>query len=236
MQGTLDEQLRSIGLSAAEIVSFKELLNAAVAHRRAQWEKLSPADQEYWVLDMAELVHECGISRVYAGMRKAWTWNKFLASAAEVRECLPPVPNVAKPRAVHDPHCADCSGSGWKHGPVDEHGGRRVARCDCNLRPHKPCTVVANAETAAWIKQKLAELDAAPLCWSGKGKMGLSVPRKRYEAAPIIPTTAELAAQLGLAPVPIDQIQQRKPMERAECQRVEQHLEAQRNGQYEKQA
>ena len=66
--------------------------------------------------------------------------------------------------------------------------------------------------------------------------MGLSVPRKRYEAAPIIPTTAELAAQLGLAPVPIDQIQQRKPMERAECQRVEQHLEAQRNGQYEKQA
>ena len=103
--------------------------------------------------------------------------------------------------------------------------------------PIKPCTVIADAETAAWIKQRLAELDAEPLCSSGKGKAGLSgVPRKRYTAAPIIPTTAELAAELGVASASADQIQQRKPLERAECRRVEEQLEAQRNGRYEKQA
>jgi hypothetical protein len=153
----LDSQLRSIGLSPGEIVGFKEMLNAAVAHRRQHWENKNPGDQEVWILEMAELVHECGLLRVYAGMRKAWTWNSFLASASEVRECLPPVPDVAKPRAVHDPNCADCSGSGWKD--AMQRGERRVTRCDCNTRPHRPYKV-ADAEDEAWIKQKVAELDA----------------------------------------------------------------------------
>jgi hypothetical protein len=96
--------------------------------------------------------------------------------------------------------------------------------------------MAADAETAAWIKPKIAELDVAPLCWSGKGKIGLSVPRKRYPVPSIIPTTAELAAKLGIAPASADRIHQRKPMERAECQRVEEQLEAQTNGRYEKQA
>jgi hypothetical protein len=216
----IDNQLREIGLSGPEIVAFKKLLDAAVAHRRAHWNKLDPADQECWALDYAELVHECGISRVYAGMRKAWTWNKFLASAAEVRECLPPLPDVPKPRAIHNPSCVDCGGSGWKYMPANQWGNRRVAKCDCNTRPHKMAPradPVAAAEIAASVARLNKEMETSrPRTYK--------YPRPAPAPASIIPTTAELAAQLGLAPVTAEQTAQRKPMDRAECQRVEEQL------------
>jgi hypothetical protein len=255
MQGILDDLLRSIGLSAAEIAAFKELMNAAIAHRRAQWEKMEPEDQKYWALEYAELAHEVGIPRLYDGMRKAWTWNKHLICAAEAREYIPSEPDP-KPRATWDPRCADCDGTGWR-----DAGAGRVRRCDCNVRPHR--TKVAEAadpQDPAWI-EKLAELNA---------KLGMpafaAAKRPAMPAMPppsIIPTSAELARELtgsgwetaqdpfgrgilvwgkrtspqeppeqrGLS---ADQLQQRKGVERVECQCVEDHLKAQLEGRYEK--
>jgi hypothetical protein len=218
----LDGQLRSIGLSAAEITGFKEMLNAAVAHRRQHWEKKEPEDQEVWVLEMAELVHECGLARVYAGMRKAWTWNSFLPSASEVRECLPPVPDVAKPRAMHDPNCADCSGSGWKYvmsySDLYQREECRAIRCNCNIHPHttrKP----DSAADVAFIAAKVAELNTVL-------KMDRLSPYARKPApcaTPVIPIVQFTA----------DQIQRRKPVERAEIHDVEDKLIQARNGTYE---
>lgn len=175
----LNPRLRSIGLSQAEIVGFKDMLNAAVAHRRQHWENKQPGDQEVWILEMAELVHECGLARVYSGMHKAWTWNSFLASASEVRECLPPVPDVVKPRATHDPACPACSGSGWKcetfYSDLYRREATRARKCDCNTRPHQPCTVIADAATAACISNKVVELDAA-----------LKMPAARTPSRPVL--------------------------------------------------
>ena len=150
-------RLDSIGLSPTERAGLKDLVNEALLRHYAQWDKKSIGEQEAYLLDLARLLKECGLSRLREGMWKAFTWNQYLPSAPEVRECLPPAPDVAKPRAVHDPNCADCSGSGWKD--AMQPGERRVARCDCNTRPHQP-RKVADAEDAAWIKQKVAELDA----------------------------------------------------------------------------
>jgi len=220
MQGILNEQLRSIGLSAADIPRFRKLLNAAVAHRRAQWEKMSPQDQECWVLEYTELVHECGIDRVYAGMRKAWTWNKYLPCAAEVRECLPPIPDVPKPKATYHDDCAECCGTGWKpimvYSEFSQRDERRVTRCHCNARAYTTRQLATEADLAtmrvAW--------DALVRSFTVKEKT--FYPR----TIPIVPFTRE-------------QIAQRKPNERAECSREWKHLkavEAQANGRYERQA
>ena len=86
-EATLDQILRSMGYSAAEIPRFRELLNSRGPPPRALGEahhERSGGGAEY-----AELVHECGIDRVYGGMRKAWTHIKYLPCAAEVREYLP---------------------------------------------------------------------------------------------------------------------------------------------------
>jgi hypothetical protein len=221
--GILDDLLRSIGLSATEIVGFKELITDAVFHRREQWEKKTAGDQEAWVLEMAELVHDEGLRRVYLGMRKSWTWNKYLASAAEVRECLPPVPDVVKPQRTHDPNCRDCCGSGFMYLPADQWGNRRVTACSCHSRPHISHQAADDPEVAAWIRQKVAELDTM---------MRMPAVRKPYQPK----ATAPAAAPAPVIPFTTEQIQQRKPMERAECQRVEEHLEAQINGRYERQA
>jgi len=207
----IDNQLCEIGLSSTEISRFKELMNAAVAHRRAHWEKLSPADQEYWALDMAELARDVGIDRLYAGLRKAWTWNKFLASAAEVRECVPPVPDVVKPRATHDTACPDCSGSGWKfvtrYSEFYRRDERRATRCDCNTRPHRP-RKAADAADAAYIAAKVAELDAA---FRMRPQRRPYQPKAASSPSPVIPIVAFTA----------EQIQRRIPMEREEILRCE---------------
>jgi hypothetical protein len=196
----LDSQLRLIGLSPAEIVGFKDMMNAAVKHRRDHWEKKDQEDREVWILEMAELVHECGLLRVYAGMRKAWLRNSFLPSAAEVWEFLPPVPDVIKPRVVHDPNCADCSGSGWKD--AARRGERRVMRCDCNTRPRRPYKV-ADAEDAAWIKQKVAELDAL-------FRMGAA--RTPYAPKPAAPCKEEPAAIVAAKKLPSREIRELIPV------------------------
>ncbi len=153
MSPELEDRLRSIGFSAAERKGFENLLNEAIRHRRQHWEKLSQADQEAWVLEMADLVHECGLQRVALGMGRAWTWIPFLAWASDVRPHLPPPPDVPKPRVEHDPNCPDCHGNGhfevetqtamWQGKPISvmELYGKptmRVAqRCYCQ-RPATP--------------------------------------------------------------------------------------------------
>ncbi|HUA15859.1 MAG TPA: hypothetical protein VMG31_11200 [Verrucomicrobiae bacterium] len=220
MQG-IDQILHSNGFSAADGARFKELLNAAVAHRRLHWEKMTLKDQEMWVLEYAELVHECGIDRVCAGMRKAWTWNKHLACAAEVRECLPPLPDVPNPRSTYHDDCAECCGTGWKpvmvYSKFLQRDERRMTRCHCNTRPYTTRQLATEADIAEFR----AAYDALVQTFTTEKKT--FYPRV---VPPVVPLTRE-------------QIAERKPMERAECVREWEHLkavEAQTNGCYEKQA
>jgi hypothetical protein len=214
MSPELEERLRSMGFSADERTGFAALMNEGVRHRRDHWERKDKADQEVWVLEMADLVLECGLDRVALGMRKAWTRISFLAGAAEVRQCLPPVPDVAKPRVAFDPNCADCSGSGWKSVPNQKDG--HVIRCDCNKRPHR-ARKSEDESVATWIKQKVAELDA---------RLGMSAAPTRYQAKPA--TTSAAPAMQFTA----EEIQRRKPMERAEAGRVEDEMRARVEGRY----
>ena len=202
-------RLDSIGLSPTERAGLKNLVNEALLRHYAQWDKKSLGEQEAYLIDLARLLKESGLSRFQQGMWKAFTWNQYLPSAPEVRECLPPAPDVVKPRAAHDPNCADCSGSGWKrvtcYSEFYQREEQRATRCDCNARPHQP-RKVADADDAAWIKQKVAELDAL---------FRMPAVRKPYQpkpgSAPVIPMVQFTA----------EQIQQRKPVEREENYRVE---------------
>lgn len=138
--------------SAAESARFEELIDALTDHRRAHWDKLMPKDKECLIVEYADLVLEVGIERVCAGLRKIFTWHKFLPSAAETRQYLPPVPDIPKPRVEPDPACPDCNGTWWKfvtvHSNLYGRDERRATRCDCHTRPHRPA-VVADAASAA---------------------------------------------------------------------------------------
>ena len=221
------EQRRSrldlIGLSRTELIGLKELVTETLLRNsnRRQWENKTEDEQEAWMLDLAQLAKEEGLHRVCAGMRATWTRVSYLASPAEVRKHFPPPETVeAIPTRTHDPHCAECCGSGWKYaiGYSDLYWvkTRGVVRCDCNTRPHilrKP----DSAEDKAFIAAIVAELDA---------KLAMRRPRPRKHApsaTPVIPIVQFTA----------DQIQQRKPMERAEIHDVEDKLTQARNGTYE---
>jgi hypothetical protein len=216
-------RLDSIGLSQTERNGLKELVTETLLRNsnRRQWENKSVEEQEAWMFDLAQLIKEEGLHRVCAGMRATWTRISYLASPAEVRKHFPP-PEAVKPVATHthDPHCADCSGSGWKdaigYSYLHRLKTRGVVRCDCTTRPHtmrKP----DSAADKAFIAAMVAELDA---------KLGMDhqSPRKPAPCAtPVIPIVQFTA----------DQIQRRKPVERAEIHDVEDKLIQARNGTYE---
>jgi hypothetical protein len=155
-----------------------------------------------------------GIPRLYAGMRKAWIWNKYLAGAAEVREFLLPLPDVPKRNNEHHGDCADCCGSGWKSVMVYSDLYKRdtpaVTRCLCNVRPY-----------AARKKADEADIAAARIAWA---ELVASFATKKtfYPKKP-----AEIPNLIPMAPLTAEQVQQRKPMERAEIHRVKDQLDAQ---------
>jgi hypothetical protein len=157
-------------------------------------------------------------------MSEAWMHISFLPGVPELQKYLPPA--AVKPRATYDPNCAECSGSGWKNAMgyscLDRQKTRGVIRCDCNTRPHttrKP----DSAPDAAFIAAKVAELDAI-LKMPTKTPAKFAYGRKPApSAAPTIPMVQFTA----------DQIQQRKPVERAEIHDVEDKLTQARNGTYD---
>ena len=205
-------RLDSIGLSPTERASLKEIVNEALLRHYAQWDKKDEAQQEAYLLDLARLLKECGLSRFQEGMWKSFTWNPHLPSAPEVRECLPPAPDVVINRATHNPSCGDCNGTGFKcetfYSDLYRREACRVRKCDCNTRPHRPHKV-ADTEDAAWIKQKVAELDAA---------FSMPAARTPYRPKPVTPSAPPA---IPIVQFTAEQIQQRKPAERAEIERVE---------------
>lgn len=204
------ERLESIGLSRSEFRGLSELANETLLRHRAQWNRKDEDEQEAWFFDLGQLVKECGLTRVSAGMRAAWTRIQFLPSAPEVRQYLPP-PEAAKPTPMSDPNCAECNGSGWKavmkYSALYGREERCVKRCDCNTRPHKTRDAVAASTIPHDIKAKIAKLDRAL-------KMP-APPQPRHPAA--ISTSSPIrGVQLSG-----DEIQQRRAIELTEIWRVE---------------
>lgn len=209
-------RLDSIGLSLGEENGLRDLGNDTLLRNgcRQQWEKKTEEEKEAWFVDLASLVKECGIDRVCAGMREAWTHTGHLPSAPDVRKYLP-LPKARGPLPTWDSNCAECSGSGWKYvmsySDLYQREERRATRCDCNTRPHLPRKVADTAD-AAYITAKTAELDA-------KFKM----PAARAANRPI-PLPASARPAIPIVQFTADQIQRRMPMEQAECHRVEEEL------------
>ena len=196
-------RLDSIGLSQIERRRLKDLVNQTLLRHRAQWDKKTEDEQEAWVFDLAQLVKECGLNRVNAGMQTCWTRIQYLPSAPEVREHLPP-PEAPNSVPQHDSNCSECRGSGWK--PVTAQ--RCVTRCDCNRRPHK----ARQADTSAVdpkLEAKIAELNL---------KFNMPRPPERKHRPMSVSEPSVIAPCLQLT---WDQIHERRTAELVEIYRVE---------------
>jgi hypothetical protein len=99
-------------------------------HRKDDWQLAIYYDA------LHDLEDECGFVRVKAAVRASFTRCNFFPEPPELRDLLPPVPDVQivpPPEKVHDPRCPDCSGSGWKPVQVVNRGQleNRFTRCKC---------------------------------------------------------------------------------------------------------
>lgn len=120
--------------------------------------------------DIAALAGECGLERVRVAVGKARTWCNFLPEPAELRELLPPVPEYIPPAwSLHDPHCPDCSGSGWKMLTVIDRGqsDRRATRCACRAPAMVGPEPIPNLKSYHELLQRAVEqgkrIEDAPL-------------------------------------------------------------------------
>lgn len=125
----LRAKAQSSGLSPSDARRLNDLIDATLLRRPNHGK--DDAQLVAYHDDLEELVRECGLERVSAAMRAAWTRIAFLPEPAEIRELLPPVREYESV-SPHDPDCRECRGTGWKYAElVPGEKTRRVTRCTC---------------------------------------------------------------------------------------------------------
>jgi hypothetical protein len=168
-----------------------------------------------YVEDISELVQECGLDRVHSAVKMARLRCSFLPEPAELYELLPSPTIQERPQErpqLRNPHCHECSGSGWKVVTVVDAGSSRANRvahrCNCQA-PDKSDRVIEMKPGRTDQPAKHLVIDMA------KNKsMPQPPPRPRCH---IVTPTKPVPVTPGMV-LSADELRQRRDREREELQ------------------
>jgi hypothetical protein len=183
--------------------------------RRWPNHKKDASQLRLYVEDIDTLVQECGFDRVHSAVSKARIRCNFLPEPAELYELLPS-PTIQDRPQLRDPHCPECSGSGWKVVAVvdasSDRANKIATRCNCQARPiAEKSSRVIELKPAGRTEQQAKDLviDVA------KNKsMPQPPPRPRCH---IVTPTKPLPVAPGMA-MSADELRRRRDREREELQ------------------
>jgi hypothetical protein len=215
------QQPHSLSLRKGELMSTcSSQVSPAVAElvqeltRRWPNHKKDASQLRLYVEDISELVQECGVNRVHSAVSKARIRCSFLPEPAELYELLPS-PTIQDRSQLRDPHCPDCSGSGWKMIAVLDAGSNRAnkiaTRCNCRARP-----VAEKSSRVIELKRGRTEQQAKDLVIDVAKKRSMPQPPPRPRCHIVTPTKP-LPVAPGMA-MSADELRQRRDREREEIQ------------------